>query len=1728
MEKVKEFLESEQKVFLLLGDSGAGKSTFNRELEFELWKSYSTKTGRIPLLINLPAIDKPEHDMIAKQLQRNKFTDSQIREMKRGRKFVLICDGYDESQQTHNLYMRNRFNQQGEWDAQMIISCRIEYIGSGYRDRFQPADYNQIPESSLFQEAVIVPFSIDQIYAYIHQYVSLCQPLWQAEDYKHALELIPSLKDLVRNPFLMTLSLDVLPRMVDPGQHLSTVRVTRIGLYDHFVEQWIERGMKRLGEKDLTPQARAAFERLSDEGFTLNAVEYLKTLAVAIYREQGGQPIVEYSSLIDKKSWKAEFFSQEDNQLLREACPLTRNGNQHRFIHRSLLEYGLARAVFDPQDRTNRAGSEVALSRRRSMDSTMSFEFQNTFKNESDTSEQEPDIESPLVWRSFVNEHSLLQFLEERVQQEPLFKQRLFAYLEHSKKDKKWRTAAANAITILVRAGEQFIETDLKGIQIPGADLSYGVFDSVQLQDADLRKVNLQGTWLRQTDLSKAQMSGAQFGEIPFLIEETYARSCAYSPDGCLFAVGLENGDISVYSTSSWKKTQTWSKHSNTVESVVFSPDGSQLASASQDSTVCLWDVKTGNDDPLLVGHSSWVRCVAYSVHGDQVASASNDTTARVWDVVTGNCLSVLNGHSLWVFSVAYSPKGDQIATSSGDMTVRLWDIDAGSCHRILSGHSSCVRDITYSPQGDRIASASDDTTVRLWDVETGTCRHVLFSHENVVNGVAFSPSGNRIASGCRGGIMKLWDTETGACSVTLTGHVSGVTCIAFTPDGDQIATTSLDATVRLWDVSIDTSRFVSTGHGSAVCCVVCSPHGDLIATGSEDNLIRLWDIDTGAHHRTLKGHSDSVFGIAFSTEGDRIVSGGYDMAVRVWDMETGTCIRTLLGHDSCVNSVAYSPHGCQVASASDDTTVRLWDVTAAEYHVFVGHSGPVFSVVYSSDGNHIATSGVNYTVQIWKVLTRECCCVLNGHTNPVSVVVYSPQGDQLASAGIKSAAYSPQGHILATGSWDRTVRLWDVSTKACRAEIRNFEDTIHGVSWVASSEANYLVIGCGDGSLLKWRIGEDGDLYHVDPQWIATNGKLTMLGACIQDVRGLSQANSQLLQQRGAIGEPERPLRVDLVSISAICRSFRASFAPYLWQDIRFGAIPTSTSKEPRYLPSKKFISIKNSLLSTTNQDTNHVSAASLMAKVSQDLQNATQWIRSIAIHSHDSLLPLAFGASCNRLETIHLRALSIHSQRHTDAHWTFCKKMLRQNRPHLKSLLLFGWENMYHDNFKPARGRPVWNPILKCSQAWNLRSLVMVDCRIRGRHMNAFWTVCQRLERLVLDNVVLHSTRPGVLTNNHAIGLSRNNIPEEDVSQTKSLLSCQTSALFPRIKELEFKRLSVMPLLSLLDDIIRHCPALQSLNWDLGWNKTCIAESFIHLMEAGTWPDLDSIVVRGNSQWLDSTTYTRLLRAVRRSMRQLTFYADAIGEDTFEVFRALHFSTLEKLDLMGCSGSTNAWALQVLTSCPRLRWFRAKGINAQDLLSPGEGSRPWICHGLEELYIFIDMGFKDNGPNRQMTDEELEQCRAVFRRLGSLKELRVLDTLTSQSYAHQQVFIPYNDPNHLRHVLVPLPIRLKAGLDELAGLAQLETFQFWGGRHAIYRKELEWMVEHWKRLKVVVGGWKIPVDAKLQGKFLLSNELVSWMKGRGLTTVGRYYEDDLDWETVSHDFEDCCGESS
>ncbi|KAG0276254.1 hypothetical protein BGZ96_003395, partial [Linnemannia gamsii] len=454
MEKVQEFLASERQVMLVLGDSGAGKSLFNHYLEQDLWTNYKPG-GPIPLFINLPGIREPDSDLVAKQLKDYNFEDDQIKELKLHRQLILICDGYDESQQQVNLHYTNKLNQPGQWNTKIIISCRTQFLGPNYLDRFKPQLNNRYASSQqdLFQEAVIAPFSKEQIESYVEQYVPLEPRTWCTEDYMDRLITIPNLLDLVGNPFLLTLALEALPEVTEGHEDLSEIKITRVKLYDTFVHHWFEVNQRRLeGNNALSKEDRDMLVQLIEIGFVYLGIGYSARLAEAIFDKQEGNPMVQYVQFSDRNTWKAEFFGpQPDVRLLRESSPLTRTGNQFRFVHRSMLEYFLSHTIYGPVRPDEQEFDPQA--------DPASFVASSI------------DTDGPLFRRNLIQEPSIIQFLCDRVKSNPDFEQQLRSIVNLSKTDASAIIAATNAITILVRAGVRFNGADLKGIQIPGADL---------------------------------------------------------------------------------------------------------------------------------------------------------------------------------------------------------------------------------------------------------------------------------------------------------------------------------------------------------------------------------------------------------------------------------------------------------------------------------------------------------------------------------------------------------------------------------------------------------------------------------------------------------------------------------------------------------------------------------------------------------------------------------------------------------------------------------------------------------------------------------------------------------------------------------------------------------------------------------------------------------------------------------------------------------------------------------------------------------------------------------------------------------------------------------------------------------------------------------------------------------------------------------------------------------
>ncbi|KAG9063885.1 hypothetical protein KI688_003999 [Linnemannia hyalina] len=1151
MDKLQEFLASDRQVMLILGDSGAGKSTFNRHLERHLWIDYK-RGGPIPVFINLATINEPKYDMVTKQLQSNNFNDDQIQELKLHRQLVLICDGYDESQQQVNLHSTNFLNQPGQWNTKMVITCRTQYLGPSYHDRFkpQPLDRYNTRHQDLFQEAVIALFSNEQIKNYVDQFVQDTNTqqllgiatVWSSEEYMDKLTAIRNLLDLVRNPFLLTIALNVLPKLVATQQDLLSLRVTRVGLYDKFVEHWLEINKLRLQSNTLSNEERDVFGMLLDAGFVEHGIDFQKRLSDSIFKEQDGHLVVQYTHLHHRRTWKAEFFSPDpDIRLMRESCPLTRTGSQFRFVHRSVLEYFLSCVVYSP-DSTKREFDPQG-----SPDSTAASTL---------------DANSPLFTRNLLKESSVIQFLSDRVNENACFKQQLLSVVKLSKSDVLAATAAANAITILVRAGVSFNGADLQGIRIPGADLTGGHFDSAQLQDADLTGVNLSRAWMRQADLSRAGMDGTQFGELPCLEELEMVSSCAFSPDGKLLAAGLWKGNISIYDTATWTKIQVFQGHQKAVTSLAYSPNSQQLLSGSNDKTARLWNSETGSTDLIMEGHSLDAMAVAFSPTGQQVATASYDTSLRLWDARTGDSVFVSTDSAGIAPNIAYSPGGNTIASTNCDNNIRVLDTLTGLPVLVSCQGDDVYRRLTYSHDGGWIAAGTSGGRLELWEVTATTLgpRQAWTAHTSGITSIAFSPDDRWIASSSFEHTVKLWDSRSGSLVSSFINHVDKVNCVRFSPNGSYIASASHDRTLQLWEVNSLKTGFGSPDTAYPQFCATYSRDGRQLITGSRGAPMRQFNADSGDVDFVFPDHLHNIVRIAFSPDGLQIAIGSGQQEVTLWSVESRAASFVLSGHKSGVNCVAFSPCGRWLASGSNDGTVRLWDTrSGAAGHVLNGQAGWAQSVAFSPDGCWIASTCMQGKVLLWEAGTGELKAetTIDAGRNRWNFVVYKPGYLQVASCHrdgdirlwdgdqqlqgfryilkqdreIYQFAFSSCGQWLATAH-SASVRLWRLPSpdqeqealplqdQDCVSVIEGFTGVVSDVVWrpnkLEFSTASY------EGSIRTWRVVEDSNgsgRVSIRLSW--SSGPVVLAASCavLDDTVGLSVINRRLLEQRGATG---------------------------------------------------------------------------------------------------------------------------------------------------------------------------------------------------------------------------------------------------------------------------------------------------------------------------------------------------------------------------------------------------------------------------------------------------------------------------------------------------------------------------------------------------------------------------------------------------------------------------------
>ncbi|RUT04257.1 hypothetical protein DSM106972_044850 [Dulcicalothrix desertica PCC 7102] len=489
----------------------------------------------------------------------------------------------------------------------------------------------------------------------------------------------------------------------------------------------------------------------------------------------------------------------------------------------------------------------------------------------------------------------------------------------------------------------------------------------------------------------------------------------SFSPD-CKTLVTASGKQALIWNLNSQTKKTIWADN-DVVSSVSFSATDKIIAVSTSDNKVKLLDLD-GNQIQTLNGHTDKIHHISFSKYGKTIATASWDKTAKLWNL-EGKELATLKGQTDRVFDVSFNPDGKTIATASWDKTVRLWNLD-GNLRTIIKGHNARINSVSFNSKNKVMASAGADNTIKLWKLDDRLLP--IQAHNGAVRSVSFSPNDAYIATGSEDGTAKLW-TQDGRLIKVIDENTGGVYGVSFSKDGKYIATANVNKTAKIWSSSNYKNIVTLQGHKGEVFYARFSPDSKTIATASADKTAKLWNLN-GQNITTFKGHRDRVVDVTFSPDGTLIATASDDHTAKIWKLD-GTLCATLLGHDDEVNGIDFSHNGTQIATASDDKTIGIWkiDITTLcqankNKQIYLKdnkrlqeHQERVIGVKYNRDGNIIASTSFDNTVRLWNQDGKRTQ-IFQGHDD-----------------WVWSADFSDDGKKLASASNDTTVRFWNLDT---------------------------------------------------------------------------------------------------------------------------------------------------------------------------------------------------------------------------------------------------------------------------------------------------------------------------------------------------------------------------------------------------------------------------------------------------------------------------------------------------------------------------------------------------------------------------------------------------------------------------------------------------------------------------------------------------------------------------
>ncbi len=277
-----------------------------------------------------------------------------------------------------------------------------------------------------------------------------------------------------------------------------------------------------------------------------------------------------------------------------------------------------------------------------------------------------------------------------------------------------------------------------------------------------------------------------------------------------------------------------------------------------------------------------------------------------------------------------------------------------------------------------------------------------------VVTALAASHDGRFIAAAGDDHAIRIIDVASGKTFSTLVGHTDWIQSLVFTSDSQHLYSAGNDGRVLKWNHQYPVSSSEVLAFDYALRAITLSTDKGLLAAGGFSDKVIVWDLNHSRLRHQLDCDSQDQRCVRFSPDGTRLLRGGRLGEICVWDTETGAEMAHYREHNRRVFTAAFSADGSEVTSVGEDRRLVRFNLEkqTVTFEQEVAQ-GKLMSMCLIND-NMVAAAGADNSIVLFDILAGESVAQLKGHTGTVAVMV-------------------PCGEFLASGSYDTTVRIWNL-----------------------------------------------------------------------------------------------------------------------------------------------------------------------------------------------------------------------------------------------------------------------------------------------------------------------------------------------------------------------------------------------------------------------------------------------------------------------------------------------------------------------------------------------------------------------------------------------------------------------------------------------------------------------------------------------------------------------------